>query len=120
LRRALPVGLGVLTLVSLALLLVWDAVPQAFPSDAHLALGAAPLALVAATYLAYQALVARARPPAMFRAVLLALAFLFWAANQALGEAPLATLMNDLAIALFVIDVLLTMLGWPLEKTVGV
>ena len=117
LMRALPLGLGGLTLLSVALLLAWDALPETFPEKAHLVLGAAPLALIAVTYLAYQILVARASAPRLFRAILLAMAFLFWAANQALGEAPLATLMNDLAIALFVIDVLLTMAVWPADKS---
>lgn len=117
--RAAIAFFGALTVLSLALLLAWDVAPEFFPSRAHLVLGAGPLALIAVTYLAYQALLMRAGPAHMFRAVVLALAFLCWAANQALDATPVATLMNDLAIALFVIDVLLTMLGWPAEKVDG-
>ncbi len=49
----------------------------------------------------------------MFKAVLLAAAFLFWAANQFWPEAARATLYNDLAVALFVLDVFFVMVGWP-------
>ena len=44
---------------------------------------------------------------------MLAVAFLFWAANQFWANLPQATLFNDIAIALFVLDVLLVMTGWP-------
>jgi hypothetical protein len=37
----------------------------------------------------------------------------FWAANQLLPTLRLATLFNDIAIALFVLDVFLVMVGWP-------
>lgn len=47
------------------------------------------------------------------KAVLLSVAFLFWAANQLWPDTPQATLFNDLAIALFVLDVFLTIIGWP-------
>jgi hypothetical protein len=45
--------------------------------------------------------------------VLLAIAFLFWAANQLWPDIPLSMLFNDIAIALFVLDVFLVMIGWP-------
>ena len=47
------------------------------------------------------------------KAIMLAVAFLFWAANQFWPDARLATLFNDIAIALFVLDVFLVMIGWP-------
>ena len=40
-------------------------------------------------------------------------AFLLWAANQLLADSAHATLLNDLAIALFVLDVFLSIIGWP-------
>ena len=49
----------------------------------------------------------------MVKAVMLALAFLFWAANQLWPDLPQATLFNDIAIALFVLDVFLVIVGWP-------
>jgi hypothetical protein len=47
------------------------------------------------------------------KAIVLAAAFLFWAANQLWPDLRQATLFNDIAIALFVLDVLLVMIGWP-------
>jgi hypothetical protein len=111
-HRAAPVLLGVLTLASVAVLLVWDALPSLFPPRAHNLLGALPLALIAIAYLVYQS-IRRPGPAELFKALLLALAFLFWAANQYLPDSPHATLYNDVAIALFVLDVFFVLIGWP-------
>src|SRR5579862_7573303 len=113
--RAIALVLGVVTLASVVLLLAWDVTPKSFPDSAHLVLGAIPLALIAISYLVYQ-LYVRPRQADLIRAIILALAFLCWAENQLLGDGRLATLFNDLAIALFVFDVFLTMTGWPSEK----
>jgi|SRR5579863_3634868 len=111
-HRALPVILGIVSLVGVAILLAWDAAPRLFPLKAHDVLGAFPLALIALAYLTYQA---AHRPAAMevLKAVLLAIAFLFWAANQLWPDIPQSLLFNDIAIALFVLDVFLVMIGWP-------
>jgi len=37
----------------------------------------------------------------------------FWAANQLWPDLRQAVLFNDIAIALFVLDVFLVMVGWP-------
>jgi hypothetical protein len=111
-RRAIPVMLGVLTLGLVGLLLVWDAFPKRFPAGVHDVLGALPLGLIAFAYLAYQL----GRRPArmeLVKAVVLAIAFLFWAANQFWSDRPVATVFNDLAVALFVVDVFLVIIGWP-------
>ena len=110
--RTLPLRLGQLTLVSVLLLIAWDAYPRAFPARAHDLLGALPLALIAVTYLLYQA-VRRPRPAELGKAIILAAAFLLWAANQFWPKASSATLWNDFAIALFVFDVFLVVAGWP-------
>jgi len=70
-----------MTLAGVGALLLWDARPALFPAHAHALLGAFPLAMIAVAYLAYQAV---QRPPLRewVKAVLLAAAFLFWAANQ--------------------------------------
>ncbi|MGA9671629.1 MAG: hypothetical protein WBQ94_20630, partial [Terracidiphilus sp.] len=47
------------------------------------------------------------------KAAMLAVAFLFWGANQLWPNSPQSTLYNDIAIALFVLDVFLVMAGWP-------
>ena len=55
------------------------------------------------------------RPSAkeFLKAMMLAVAFLFWAANQLWPDLPQATPFNDIAIALFVLDVFLVIIGWP-------
>jgi MFS superfamily sulfate permease-like transporter len=111
-HRVLPVVLGVITLAGVGVLLVWDAFPRLFPGGSHDFIAAFPLATIAFAYLVYQ--VAH-RPPAkeFVKAILLAVAFLFWAANQLWPDLRQATLFNDIAIALFVLDVFLVMVGWP-------
>ena len=78
----------------------------------HDFLGAFSLAMIAVAYLVYQ-LVHLPSGRELVKAVLLAVAFLFWAANQFWPNSPRATLYNDIAIALFVFDVFLVMIGWP-------
>ena len=111
-HRALPVLLGIVTLADVGVLLVWDAFPRLFPARSHDFLGAFSLAMIAVAYLVYQLV---HRPPGreLIKAILLAIAFLFWAANQLWPSSPQATLYNDIAIALFVFDVFLVMIGWP-------
>jgi hypothetical protein len=104
--------LGVITLASVLVLFLWDALPGRFPTRAHDVLGALPLALIAVTYLIYQS-IRRPGPAELLKAVLLAIAFLLWAANQFWPEASRAILYNDLAIGLFVLDVFLVIVGWP-------
>jgi hypothetical protein len=99
-------------MASVVVLLVWDALPKLFPARAHDILGALPLALVAIAYLVYQT-VRRPGAAELFKSILLAIAFLLWAANQLWPDAAQATLYNDLAIGLFVLDVFLVMVGWP-------
>jgi hypothetical protein len=86
--------------------------PRLFPANAHNLLGALPLALIAVAYLVYQT-IRRPGPAELFKATLLATAFLFWAANQYWPDSPRSTLYNDVAIALFVLDVFFVLVGWP-------
>ena len=111
-HRAIAVIAGVITLIGCVVLLLWDVAPQLFPAKAHDVLGAFPLAMIAIAYLLYQS---AHRPPfrELLKATMLALAFLFWAANQLWPESRYATLYNDIAIALFVLDVFLVIVGWP-------
>jgi len=111
-QRFLPLILGVVTLAGVVVLLVWDAFPRLFPAESHDFLAAFSLAMIAVAYLIYQ--IAH-RPAAMelLKALMLAVAFLFWAANQFWPALPQATLFNDIAIALFVLDVFLVIIGWP-------
>ncbi|HXT95666.1 MAG TPA: hypothetical protein VN853_05155 [Polyangia bacterium] len=105
--RSVAVLLGHLTLVGLVLLLLWDVVPARFPAHAHQALSALPLALIAVACFLHR-LAARPRLSELARTGLLAAAFLFWSANQWWPDLAQATLFNDLAVALFVLDVWLT------------
>jgi hypothetical protein len=111
-RRVLAVVLGEIALVDAAVLFVWDAFPGWFPARSHDFLAAFSLGMIAVAYMVYQI----AHRPAFgefVKAIMLAAAFLFWAANQLWPSAPQTTLFNDIAIALFVLDVFLVMVGWP-------
>ncbi|MGP8252677.1 MAG: hypothetical protein ACLQHF_11620 [Terracidiphilus sp.] len=111
-RRFPSLVLGVATLAGVAVLLVWDAFPAMFPVQSHETLAAFSLATIAVAFLVCQL---ERRPAAAdwFKAITLAAAFLFWAANQFWPNSPRATLFNDIAIALFVLDVFLVIIGWP-------
>ena len=111
-HRLLPVILGVVTLADVLLLLIWDDFPKVFPAGTHEFLSSFSLALIALAYLVYQ-IARRPAPIEMIKAIMLALAFLFWAANQLWPDLPQAMLFNDIAIALFVLDVFLVIVGWP-------
>ena len=96
--------------------LVADAVERShtrrFPVDVQRLLAALPLVLVALSYLVYQGL-RQPGPRELLKAALLASAFVFWAANQLLAQSRVATLLNDIAIVLFALDVFLVIVGWP-------
>jgi hypothetical protein len=109
--RLLPVILCVFTLASVGVLLVWDVLPGLFPAGAHEFLAAFPLAMIACACLVYEAVRRPARSE-LVKAILLACAFLFWAANQLWPASHQATLFNDIAIALFVFDVFLATYPW--------
>jgi hypothetical protein len=96
--------LGLLTLAAVGVLLLWDVAPARFPATAHDALAALPLALIAFAAIAHR-LEQRPTWGELARTLLLAAAFLCWSANQLWPTLSAATLLNDLAVALFVIDV---------------
>jgi hypothetical protein len=116
-RRLVPLILGLVTLADVALLFVQDAAPGLFPAESHALLASSSLAMIAFTYLIFQA---AQRPAAkeIVKATLLAAAFLFWAANQLWPNLPLASLFNDVAIGLFVLDVFLVIAGRPSASNV--
>src|ERR1035441_9111055 len=111
-HRVLPVILGVVTLASVGVLFFWDAFPQLFPARAADTLASFPLAMIAFAYIVYQ-FVRRPARMEFIKAIMLAAAFLFWSANQLWPNLSQATLFNDIAIPLFVLDVFLVMVGWP-------
>ena len=93
-RRSLPLAMGAFALAAIVVLMAWDLSPGLFPARAHDVLGAFPLALIAFAYLAHQAVIRPARRD-LVKAILLALAFLLWAANQLWPDLPQATLLNE-------------------------
>lgn len=111
-KRLIPAILGTVTLAGVAALLSSDAFPRFFPAGSHRLLAAFSLATITLAYLAYQ--IAH-WPTAMefLKGIMLAVAFLFWAANQFWPELSQASLFNDIAITLFVLDVFLVIVGWP-------
>lgn len=111
-RKLFPLALGVVTLAAVALLLAQDAFPRWFPAPGHDFLAAFSLAGIAFAYVVFQ-LVQRVAIADLGKAILLGAAFLFWAANQFWPRLPAAALFNDLAIALFVLDLFLVISGWP-------
>ena len=118
-HRVILIALGLLALGSTGLLLAWDAFPEHFPSRAHELLGALPLGLAALAILVHQVL-RRPGPWELVKATMLAAAFMSWAANQLWPQLHQATLLNDIAIALFVLDVFLVIMGWqpgPRDET---
>ncbi len=104
--------MGIATLASVVVLFVDDAVPRLFPAWSHDTLAAFSLTAIACAYVVFQ--LAHRRPAAeLVKAILLAAAFLFWAANQFWPNLREASLFNDVAIGLFVLDVFLVIAGWP-------
>jgi hypothetical protein len=116
--HALPIAVALVTVATLAPLLVWDASPRLFPERAHDALAATPLALIGVACLLH-VLVRGPSFPELVKSGALAAAFFFWAANQLWPDHPQATLFNDIAVALFVVDVLLAIAGWPRARPVS-
>jgi hypothetical protein len=111
-RWTLPRVGGAAALLSVGALLVGDAAPRLFPADIHKMLSTLPLVLTAVASLLLPA-ARRARPAEWGKAVVLAFAFFFWAASQIWVDKPTSTLFNDVAVALFVLDVVLVIMGGP-------
>jgi hypothetical protein len=110
-QRTLPQVIGALALLSVGALLIYDAAPRLFPANVHDTLATLPLVLTAIAVL-FQAM-RHARPVEWAKALILALAFFFWAASQIWVQRETAMLFNDLAVALFVLDVVLVIASRP-------
>jgi RsiW-degrading membrane proteinase PrsW (M82 family) len=118
-RKLVPLVLGIVTLAGVVLLFVEDAAPRLLPARSHEVLAAFSLAMIACAYMVFQ--LAHHRPLAeLVKTILLAAAFLFWAANQLWPSLPQASLFNDIAIGLFVLDVFFVIAGWPAGSNGGV
>src|SRR5262249_25620493 len=86
-----------------AFLLLSDMFPNILP---HASTSAAPLLLIGASYLGFQALT-RPKPLDLFRALIVSAAFLLWGIDQLLPTGWFATMLGDIVIVLYVVD-----LGW--------
>ena len=117
-HKMVPLALGIVTLASVVLLFVGDAAPRLFPAGSHGVLAAFCLATIACAYLVFQWSRHRALTE-LAKTILLAAAFLFWAANQRWPGLPQASLFNDIAIGLFVLDVFFVIVGWPAGSSGG-
>jgi hypothetical protein len=114
--QTVPRAIALLTVLSLVPLLIWDAAPDELPGRAHDLLAAIPLASIAVACLLHS-LLRRSTFQDLLKSCALAAAFLFWSANQLWPNHPQATLFNDIAIALFVVDAFLAILGSPLGES---
>ena len=102
--RRVPRWIGLVAVAIAALLLVVDALPSRFGEGHHAALSALPLGCIALAYILHQPV----RRPGAYqaaKALLLSAAFLLWAAYQLMPTLPV--IVNDAAIALFVLDIAL-------------
>lgn len=111
-QRMTPAILGVIALAGAATLLVADVLPPRIAARFHDSFGAFSLAMVAVAYVAYT-LARRPAPMEMVKAGLLAAAFLSWSANQVWPVPRQAVVFNDVAVALFVLDMFLVIVAWP-------
>ncbi len=116
--RAITVLLLVVAVVSAAALLVLDVSGDFRESDARRVISALPLISIALACLAFHATWTPERLDLLKR-VLLSAAFLLWAANQLFPSAGWAPVANDLAIALFVLDLALILWSDLRERYFG-
>lgn len=108
--RAVTVLLLALALASSVVLLVLDVSRGFREGDARRVVSALPLIAIALACLAYHA-TWTPEPLDLLERVLLSAAFLFWAANQLFPTEGWAPVANDVAIALFVLDLALILWG---------
>jgi hypothetical protein len=96
-------GVVVLALAAGVLLLTRDVFLTDLP---HAPVSAAPLLLIGAAYLGFQALL-RPKPLDLFKALIVSSAFILWGVDQLLPGGWVATILGDVVITLYVLDV-----GW--------
>jgi hypothetical protein len=111
-QRRILTPLSLIALGSVAVLVVSDVIPGILPAVAHNFLGALGLTLIALGYIAYQTI----RHPGsteLLKSFLLSIAFLLWAAKEVWPAKPDATVLNDMAIALFAFYVFAVIVGRP-------
>ena len=96
-------GVMALALIASVLLLLFDGAPQLLPGARHASLSAAPLLLIGVAYIGLQPLI-RPRPLELLKRLMLGAAFILWGIDQLLPSGSLATILGDVVITLYVID----------------
>src|SRR5579864_4973304 len=104
--RFVTVFLLALALASSVLLLALDTTQGFRQGDTRKVVSALPLIAIALACLAFHA-TWTPEPLDLLKRLLLSAAFLFWAANQLFPSEGWAPVANDIAIALFVLDLAL-------------
>ena len=101
--RLLTRALASLAILACGSLLVASLAPDALAGFGHAPLSAAPLLLIGAAYMVLQGIL---RPPwkELVKRLLLGLAFVLWGVDQLLPSGPFATVVGDVVIILFVVD----------------
>ncbi|MHB8596030.1 MAG: hypothetical protein ACYDER_04380 [Ktedonobacteraceae bacterium] len=96
----------VLALGSGALLLIVDSPLPLLHHLAHAPISAVPLLLIGLASLCFQVVI-RPRPLDLFKAFMVSSAFILWGVDQLLPAGRVTTMLGDVVIVLYVID-----LGW--------
>jgi hypothetical protein len=117
-RQLASRGLAFVSMAAVVPLLAWDILPKQFPEGAHDALAASPLALIGLVCMV-DTLLRRSSATELAKSCALAAAFLLWSANQMFPSHWSATLCNDLAVALFVLDVVIAIVSRPLAPPIN-
>lgn len=104
--RRLSGSLAALALLGCAALFMFDGVPRVLPGLAHAPVSAAPLLLIGLAYMGLQLLV-RPRSMELLKRVLVGMAFLLWGVDQLLPPGRQATVLGDVVIILYVLDLAL-------------
>jgi hypothetical protein len=100
----------VLALLSCAALLLVDGAPGLLSRLSHAPVSATPLLLIGLAYLGLQPLV-RPRPLELLKRMMLGTVFILWGIDQLLPAGPLATVLGDVVIVLYVLDLGLIIKG---------
>jgi len=98
--RLITWAIAVLALIAGIMLLASDLFLATLP---HAPISAAPLLLIGAAYLAFQAYI-RSGPLDLFRALIVSAAFILWGIDQMLPSGWFAMTLGDIVIMLYVID----------------
>ncbi len=97
-------SLAALAFASSLVLLLFDVQVRLFPHTlTHAPISAAPLLLIGASYIALQPLT-RPRPMELLQRLMLGSAFILWGVDQLMPPGKIATLIGDVVITLYVID----------------